>query len=185
MEGVLEGNISSSIEFWAGMGGVLPVQAEKTGEAINLAEVAMNTCQGVVVDSSTAANSAGSVAKAPVVEEEDNNNPAGKITPSQPVTKYEKPCPRQRNLKRIEDIEEQFDNIHTSDDQLGPFWGAIMKEVPQLFDNDDDKNYCLRELVVEDQSNMEANTESNAETNVEMNTKKKIWKQMLNQIQMT
>ena len=139
MEGVSEGNNSSSIKIGADMGDVTPVQAETTGETINLAEVLINTNQGMVVDgSTTTANSAGSVAEAPVAEDEDNNNMAGTITPSQPVTTYENISPHQRNLKSIQDLEERFDEGYDSDGQLGPFWGATTKEGPQLFDNDDD-----------------------------------------------
>ena len=90
MEGVSEGNNTSSAKIGANMGDVPPVQAETTGETINLAEVLINTNQGMIVDGITAANSAGSVAEAPVAEDEDNNDMAAKMTPSQPVTTYEK-----------------------------------------------------------------------------------------------
>ena len=100
------------------------------------------------------------------------------MTPSQPVTTYEeKKSPRARNLQSIEGLEEKFDKGYDSDGQLGPFWGEITKEGPQLFDNDDDDGNCfVKEVFVEEQSNEEANTEkdadTNAETNAGMNTKK-------------
>ena len=86
MEGVLEGNNSSSVKIGANMGDVPSVQAETTGETINLVEVSINTNQVMVGDVSTAANSACSVAEAPVAEDEDNNNMAGMMTPTQPTS---------------------------------------------------------------------------------------------------
>ena len=99
------------------------------------------------------------------------------MTPSKPVTTYEKLSPCQRNLKRIQVLEERFDEVYDSDVQLGPFRGVTTKEGPQLFDDDDDDdgNCFVKEVTVEEQSNVEANTETNAdknaETNMEVNTK--------------
>ena len=100
MKGVLEGNNSSSVKIGAGMSDFPPIQAETTGETINLEEVSINTNRGMVADGSTALNGAGSVAEASIAEEEDNNNLAGTMTPSQPVTTHEKLSTRQRNLKK-------------------------------------------------------------------------------------
>ena len=74
MEGVSESNNSSSVKIGAGMGDFPPVQEETTQETIDLAEVSINTNRRMVVDGSTAANSTGSVAEAPVAEEEDIND---------------------------------------------------------------------------------------------------------------
>ena len=167
MEGVSEGNNNSSVEIGANMGDVPPVQAETTRETIDSAEMSINTNQGMVVDGSTTANSAGSVAETPVAEDEDNDDMAATMTPSQPVTTYEeKKSPRARNLQSIEGLGEKFDEGYDSDGQLGPFWGALTKEGQQLFDNDDEDGNCfVKEVSVEEQSNEEANTETDADTN--------------------
>ena len=104
MEGVSEGigNNTSSVKIGANMGDVPPVRAETTRETINSAEISINTNQGMVVDGSTAANSVGSVAETPVAEDEDNNDMAATMTPSQPVTTYEeKKSPCARKLQSI------------------------------------------------------------------------------------
>ena len=193
MEGVIDGTSVPMVENRPVFGPELPPSEKKDEATIETSQTRMDNESEISIEGSTvkiASSTAAEASSTLVAAASINVNfplqisgATGAMTPSRTIfVPTEKPSPRERNLKQIEEIEDTFDDRYDSDGLRGPHWEATRNEGNQLggdddeddIDDDDDDD-CLREKTIQ-QQHMEASMDNpTVVTNgIELNTVQEI-----------
>ena len=132
MEGVIDATSVPMVQNRPVFGPELPPSQKKDEATMETSQTRMDneseiSIEGSTVEigSTTAAEASSTLVAASSIDVSFIPGATGAMTPSRTIfVPTEKPSPRERNLKQIEEIEDTFDDGYDSDGMRGPHWEA-------------------------------------------------------------